>query len=127
LKRLAACVAAFGLITLGSAATASAGYWSWGHNYVGQYVNPQVYSGWNYWLDNYLHKHNGGTIFQGFDDDSAGLLSCGFQKVWGTAERYITKSNVGCTTSYIRNGILWGGLSEPDPYNDSYLFTDSTT
>ncbi len=49
----------------------SAGYWHWGHNYVGASVNQHVYSGWNYWYDRWIHKHSGLYVYIGLDGPDA--------------------------------------------------------
>jgi hypothetical protein len=59
---------------------AHAGFWNWGHNYLGNSSDNglcpdylphpgSVCSGWNYWYLNYMHKHAGGYIAWGWVND----------------------------------------------------------
>lgn len=103
------------LAALGLPAHASAGYWSWGHNYMGYGVNEVVASGWNYWADQYLHKHSGGTIEHGFGD-APGCT----RRTSGYDEWYGYPSDLGCG-GYIFNFLIW----QPGFGATSYLFVDS--
>ncbi len=105
------------MLALACPATAGAGYWQWGHNVMSPTVNPSVSSGYNYWADQYLHKHSGGYITHGFS--SAGGTCWDFmQGDW--TEHYHTPSELGCG-GYLYNFVNYyvGG--------QSYLLVDSST
>jgi hypothetical protein len=83
-----ALAAVFACVALSAPAAASAGYWSWGFNYLGNSTSSgdclfwaqlgQVCSGWNYWYDNALDKRGGGIVTHGFlsSDKSAAVVRC---------------------------------------------------
>jgi hypothetical protein len=115
-RLLVACVAAAALTFPGQAL---AGYWSWGHNYID--VGGYAQSGWNYWQDQYQHKHSQPTsatrqVFVRWDK------SCYHDLVGGSAGSevywYWTAGDAGCG-GYIGNLLqyLYGG--------NSYTFIDS--
>jgi hypothetical protein len=96
---------------------AAAGVWMWGHNYIGQGVNGAVRSPLNYYTDQYIHKHGGGSIGRGWQHSDT--LVCGY--TWldgGPVAWYRTAAELGCG-GYMLNTYDWGSGAS------SYLYTDS--
>lgn len=78
-------------------------------------VNPSVASGYNYWDDQYLHKHSGGWIYHGFS--GPGIQNC-WDFMNGESEHTHTTAELGCG-GYLYNFVnyYYGG--------QSYLYVDS--
>lgn len=107
--------------------TASAGFWSWGYNYLGNSSNNgqcsgvvaepgAVCSGWNYWYSNYLDKRGGGTICFG----------------WGNNNQSACYAESGAVVAATRPSDLgMGGYIKSIAYYESgaasYLYTSATT
>ncbi|MDQ5821869.1 MAG: hypothetical protein M3540_10545 [Actinomycetota bacterium] len=92
-------VAVFALAVPGQA---SATYWNWGHNYLGNSTDNglcpnflphpgSVCSGWNYWDTDHMHKHAGGTISWGWVNNS----QTGTFMDSGVVDFYSAPSNFG--------------------------------
>jgi hypothetical protein len=78
--------------------------WTWGHNNVGPVYNTWVFSGWNYWTLQYVHKHNGGSVFIGFQHTDNSFC---FAPVWGGPwEIYQTPGDLNCG-GYLRNFVTY--------------------
>jgi hypothetical protein len=111
-------------VALAAPATASANHapwhWSWGHNYIGGYPSLDDVTGrWNYWYDQYIHKHSGDEILRGWVHTNGNL--CGWTYISGAwVEWYRTAADLGCG-GYIANHVEWSRG------NSSYLYADSVT
>ena len=94
----------------------------WGYNNVGPVVNWQVVGTWNYWLDQYIDKTNGGTIAHGFSVPNPGPNPSCWEYMSGVWTFYETPSTIG-------NGC--GGYLQPwiqyFSGNTTYLYTYSVS
>jgi hypothetical protein len=109
---------------LAFATAASAAYWSWGFNYLGNvtssgdclWADPfgQVCSGWNYWDDNGLDDRGGGAVSHGFiNNNQASYYTRCCAGFW-----MITPSDVGMG-GYLKSYASW------ESGEASYLKVDS--
>lgn len=115
LRRRVGFVAILGALAI--TGPAAGGVWQWGHNYVGPSVNPEVSSGFNYWADQYVHKHSGGWMLHGFlHTDGSGCL----HYMNGEETHYETPSYLGCG-GYLQNYLTY------DTGASSYLHANSIT
>jgi len=97
--------------------------WSWGHNYLS--ANYYIHSGFNYWWDEYLHKHTVNVqLLLGWSSQEPPTQSslCYATLGNGSYEYYQTRNDLGC-----------GGYREVFVYNDvtyssssAYLFVGAS-
>jgi hypothetical protein len=105
-------------VALAASANGSAGFWSWGHNFQGQTVNPSIQSGYNYWIDQYVHKHSGYQISGGWFNIEWG--SCLNRIIeGGPVESYLRVSDVPGCGGYLYNYMNWNAGSASYHYMDS--------
>lgn len=94
-------------------------HWRWGHNYVGPTTNPIVTSGWDYWDDQWLHKHSGSWIWHGWV--ASGGTPCEDGMV-GYSEHYHALEDVlpgfgGYLYNRVRYSEGYSSYLEVDSYN----------
>lgn len=104
---------ALGLIIVGAfPAQSSADLWSWGHNNITPGPpNDDISSGWNYFIDQYQHKHSQTDSYteQWFQRLNDGKI-CYFYLTGNWISFYWTASEAGCSgynksrLSYFVNG-----------------------
>ena len=100
---------------------AASAYWEWGYNWVGQYLNNPVTSGFNYWDDQYVDiaNLNAGYSYGGWDTPDGRHchpLQFGVGSYYYEPDRDCTGGWGGW---YIHNKVGWNGGTA------SYLWVDS--
>jgi len=97
----------------------SPGYCIWGHNYIGSGVNEVNQSPFNYWYDQYLHKHSGDwvktTVWNSVCSNDVNR--------YGVNEWYVVISSFYGCGGYNSHILSWhSGFG-----NTSYLHIDTVT
>jgi hypothetical protein len=102
----------------GSATHEGGWHFHWGYNYVGQYTNNPVESGFNYWYDQYVDKSNGNEIWTGWLTPGDPGAPCG-DYMSGVSSMYHQPTRCGWGGWYLKNWLRWSYG------NMSYLYIDS--